>query len=273
MPLAGPTIFALLNDVVLGRQVIDSRADATPNGAPYANQIGAACENWAIRALQANVIDPPAVFDDIRTTGGALGPVAGTGHAAAGLVIKNRIRATFGYEYNMNIPAIPVLNPDPMDVIPDTIALRNANRANLHDDTAAVFELCLTFNGFTLSNAATDYMVCMEYERARTQAMYPNFTHAWLMFRQKRIIQTITGSFISASRHHAGHQAHCGFIRRYVTDFHANQIQVIAGMMANQKMTNRVTDDVLHIPGVTVCDLDNDIGTEVWPLDEQSPNE
>lgn len=88
------------------------------------------------------------------------------------------------------------------------------------------------------------------------------------MYNQDRIIQSVTGAYVSASRHHAGHPPHCGFIRRYVTDFHVNQIAIIDSMMqpGNRRQTNN---------DVTGCDLTVDIGTlaPAPPENELSPSE
>lgn len=120
---------------------------------------------------------------------------------------------------------------------------RDKHRGNLHTFTSAFFELCLEVNGFSLARGESDYMVCMEYENALSQPMYPNFTHAWLMYKGT-VIQTVPSAYISISRREAGRQDHCGIIRRYVDDFSEPQCSIINDILQNPHCTRR---------GVTGC--------------------
>lgn len=246
---------ARLGDHV-GRHLVHRDAEADPLTDVLREQRAAACENWAIRALQAGaaIIAPPDVFRCVSMNEHPILPdTIGAGYSVMAEAIEQQIVATFGRFLNPRVPH---------SVSTETW---NARKVELHNLTAAVFELCLEINGFTLSQNATDNMVCMEYECAannREQAMYPNFTHAWLMFGQELTIQTVTGANISISRHHAGHQPHCGFIRRYVRDFHANQLDVINGIVNAPRLTTA---------GVTGCSGGFLSDGAPWATDEHSP--
>jgi hypothetical protein len=269
MPLALATVNALAANVPAGTHVVNVQATRRPRTAAFQAQVDASCENFAVAALQGGGLLPSTVFGDILMGGGAPGwlPALHPQFAMAS-AIKNSIRGLFGAFGAETFQPAPPWSPNPFATAHrDGVALRNGQRQQLHNWAAAVFEHCLTVNGFTLSGVATNYMVCTEYECAADAPMYPNHTHSWLMYNHNRTIQTVTGAYISASRHHAGHQPHCGFIRRYVTDFHANQIAIIDTMMlvANRMQTNN---------DVTGCNLGVDIGTTApQPLNELSPNE
>lgn len=265
MPLAPATIMDLNAHVPAGQHIIDRQATIMPRTQAYQEQLDAACENWAVRALQAGAVDPPTVFTDIFLNSGNLGPTADTAYALRGNEIKNTIRDMFGDVHTPLLPPAPAASKNPFNrARAKAIALRNDNRGRLHNWTAAVFELCLEMNGFILSPVPTDYMVCMEYECSADRPMFPNFTHAWLMYKKNRIIQTIPDRYISVSRHHAGHPPHCGFIRRYVTDFHTNQIAIIDSIMANRMQANG---------NVVGCNLLVDVGTLDLATDMRSPTE
>ncbi len=241
---------------VAGRHLVHRDAEDEDLSEALTAQRQAACENFAIRGLQegANISNVPGVLGAIYMNEDNIIPDGlGAGFQARAVALRDGIRGVFGNFFN------------PRVTIAAAEGVWNARKEQLHDWTATAFELVLDINGFTRSDDATDYMVCMEYECPGTnpeQPMYPNHTHAWLMLQQQFIIQTVTGANISISHHHAGHQPHCGFIRRYVTDFHANQLEVIANITEGPLRTTA---------GVTGCGDDFVADGYPWATDEHSP--
>ncbi len=193
-------------------QVVNSNATVAPRNRDFQRQLDAACENWAIRGLRGNMKTPVDIFSTILMGGMEAGIRA----------VVDEVHNIFGKLDEYKIERLSNANRQQ----------RNQNRQHLHRLTAAVFDYCLQSNGFILQDSS-DYMVCMEYERSRDQAMYPNFTHAWLCFRDSFVVQTIPNCYISISLREAGRQPHCGFIRRGVRDFLPGQIEVIEGIIDN----------------------------------------
>lgn len=174
--------------------------------------LDAACEMWAIRGLVGNRKTPVEAFDTILL--GGSDPV---------LVKETQeIRDTFGRLDHYKIGRLGVASRD----------VRNKARPALHRLTSAVFRHCLAANGFKITDDS-DYLVCMEYEVSRKQAMYPNFTHAWLAYRDAFVIQTVPNHYLSISMREAGRQPHCGILRCPVVDFLPRQLEVIEDMVAN----------------------------------------
>ena len=77
--------------------------------------------------------------------------------------------------------------------------------------------------------------------------MYPNFTHAWLMYNNECIIQTVPGSFISIAKMEAGRQRFCGFIRHHVADFLPEQLEVLRGIIESPTFIGSGSHDVTVI--------------------------
>ncbi|MFC1572653.1 hypothetical protein ACFL6M_03540 [Candidatus Eisenbacteria bacterium] len=192
-------------------QIIHSLATAMPPNADFQEQWVAACEMWAIRGLQGNMTTPVEVLTTI---------VMGRMEDRIRDVV-DEVHDKFGTAFDYKVG--PRTDQE-------SWIRRHQHRRDLHRLTAAVFEYCLQSNGFVLQDSS-DYMVCMEYEFAHNQAMYPNFTHAWLSFRDAFVVQTIPDHYISISPREAGRQPHCGFIRRGVTDFLPEQIAVVKGII------------------------------------------
>lgn len=207
------------------------------NAAALLDQNSAACFRWAVSGLMAGKTEPHAVFDDILF-GGSVPALA---------QITTEIHNTFGVHGHQLVGSLT----------PATREARNRLRPVLHRLTAAVFRHCLASNGFDLT-AQSNYLVCMEYECSPHQPMYPNFTHAWLAYRDAFVVQKVTGSYVSISLREAGRQPHCGLIRCPVADFLPEQIEVIEDMVANAAECNDISK-------LTVCAFPIGIETAVLP--------
>lgn len=165
------------------------------------------CQHWATRGLIDNRVDIQNTLITI-SEGKSLAPLQ---------LVSDKIHKLFGTIWQ---PVVAGGNG-----LANRIA-RNQLRPQLHELTATVFEYCLRENGFTLTQQS-DYMVCMEYECSGEGFMYPNFTHAWLAYRDSFVVQKVTDSYISISMREAGRPLHSGIIRRPVIDFLPEQIKVI----------------------------------------------
>lgn len=254
MPLTDDEVIAIRN--LLGpnrrRHIVHSQSETMPLTQALQAQRDSSCESWAVRAMQVgpNIVDPPTVFTNIARRRAAIANGHAEGFRLVAEDCTRRIHQVFG-----DLDHESVGTNAPLDTW-------NARKEDLHTTTARIFDLCLEINGFTLSTPATDYMVCMEYECASGLPMYPNFTHAWLMLRQEFVIQTVPGANISISCHHAGHQPHVGYIRRYVRDFHAGQLAIIRSIIGSPMQAHGF---------VTNCTDDFVADGAPWPTDVRSP--
>lgn len=182
------------------------------------------CQHWAIRGLSDN---PRA---DIQHIMG----IISEGKRPPGLeLIADDIHATFG---NLWKPKIV----EAYDA--KTRLARDALRPKLHELTAAIFEYCLKANGFQLVDRS-DYVVCMEYDCESNTFMYPNFTHAWLAYRNVFVVQKVPDRYVSISMREAARSPLAGVIRRPVADFLPEQIEVIEDIVAHpiKAAANHVT--------------------------------
>lgn len=194
-----------------------------------------ACFRWAVSGLMAGKTEPPGILDTILF-GGSVPALA---------QVTAEIHDTFGVYGQYRVGSWT----------PATREARNRLRPQLHRLTAAVFRHCLASNGFDVT-AQSNYRVCMEYECSPHLPMYPNFTHAWLAYRDAFVVQKVSGSYISISLREAGRQPHCGLIRCPVADFLPEQIEVIEEMVANAAECNDLSK-------LTVCAFPIGIETDV----------
>ena len=212
-----------LNTTYLDDQLVN--ADAVNLGKEEGER-GAACENFAMSGLLGGArISPGAVIDTILFGG-----------EEPGLKKTSKgIHKSFGTIHDPKVNRLGVGKGTSAN------KTRNKHREKLHNYTAKIFNYILKANGFKMQRYGSKYYVCMEYECASNQHMYPNFTHAWLMYRGEYIIQTITGACISIAQLEAGRPSHCGVIRRGVADFLPTQIEKIEGIVNNPVVINQAT--------------------------------
>ncbi|MEZ4400818.1 MAG: hypothetical protein R3B06_12410 [Kofleriaceae bacterium] len=217
MPIADVTTAALFD---LDDAHFWTRTTAAPA------EDAAACYVWALMSLRDDAVSPDAVFQYI---------VGATTRPQLADYLAPRLPAPRCAEvldlcdvYRQEFEPFSISHEPPVAA---SVAF-GQRQAMIEAISPSVFELLLECNGFTLSRAPTDYLVCMHFESDGVGIQGPNFTHMWLRYFDVAI-QTIPGVPLVVAKHEVQHGGYV-VCRRYVTDFTATQNARIDALVADR---------------------------------------